>query len=126
MNLEETRRDQQESSSQAGRPAPMILTSPNNLLQWQENLRGLVKGNFEFRTSKNGNRFVTRNQADFPPINTYLASENLSFYTFPLKSQKCLKAVIRHLPSVTPAEDISEALTELGFDVVSVKQMSSH
>jgi hypothetical protein len=62
--------------------------------------------------------------ADFSAVKAYFTSENLSFYTFFPKSQP-VKAVIRHLPSVTPAEDISEALTELGYDVVSVKQMSS-
>jgi hypothetical protein len=125
MDLEETGGDQQESPSQAGRPPAIILTSATNLLQLQEDLRGHVKGNFEFRTSKNRARVVTRGMADFSAIKAYFANENLSFYTFFPKSQKPVKAVIRHLPSVTPAEDISEALTELGFGVVSVKQMPS-
>jgi hypothetical protein len=33
--------------------------------------------------------------------------------------------VIRHLPSNTPAEDIPHGLVSLGFDVISVKQMTS-
>jgi hypothetical protein len=33
--------------------------------------------------------------------------------------------VIRHLPLNTPAEDISDGLVSLGFDVVSVKQMTA-
>jgi hypothetical protein len=33
--------------------------------------------------------------------------------------------VIRHLPVNTPAEDIAEGLVDLGFDVISVKQMST-
>jgi hypothetical protein len=36
-----------------------------------------------------------------------------------------MKAVIRHLPSLTPAEEIYEALQELGFDIISDKQMTS-
>jgi hypothetical protein len=32
---------------------------------------------------------------------------------------------MRHLPSATPAEQIYEALVELGFDVISVKQMTN-
>jgi hypothetical protein len=34
-----------------------------------------------------------------------------------------MKAVIRHLPQSTPAEDISDGLVSPGFDVISVKQM---
>jgi hypothetical protein len=46
---------------------------------------------------------------------------NLSFFTFFPKSEKPIKAVIRHLPPNTPAEDICDGLVTLGFDVVSVK-----
>jgi hypothetical protein len=41
------------------------------------------------------------------------------------KSQRPVKAVIRHLPSNTPAEEIYEPLVELGFDVISGKQMTT-
>jgi hypothetical protein len=34
-----------------------------------------------------------------------------------------MKTVISHLPHSTPAEDISDGLVSLGFDVISVKQM---
>jgi hypothetical protein len=33
--------------------------------------------------------------------------------------------VIRHLPNNTPAEDIDEGLVDLGFDVISIKRMST-
>jgi branched-subunit amino acid transport protein AzlD len=32
-----------------------------------------------------------------------------------------IKAVIRHLPFTTPAEDISDGLVDFSFDVISVK-----
>jgi hypothetical protein len=34
-----------------------------------------------------------------------------------------MKALIRHLPHNTSAEDISDGPVSLGFDVISVKQM---
>jgi hypothetical protein len=125
MDLEVTGGVQQEPSSQAGRPPPIFLTSGTNLLQLQKKLTGLVEGNLEFRTSRNGTRVVTREMADFSAVKAYFTSENLSLYTFFPKSLKPVKPVIRHLPSVTLAVDISEALTVLGYDVVSIKQMSS-
>jgi hypothetical protein len=82
MDLEVTGGVQQEPSSQAGRPPPIMLTSATNLLQLQKKPRSLVKGNFEFRTSRNGTRVVTREMADFSAIKAYFTSENLSFYTF--------------------------------------------
>jgi hypothetical protein len=36
-----------------------------------------------------------------------------------------MKAVIRYLPGNMPAEEIYEGLVELGFDIISVKLMST-
>jgi hypothetical protein len=52
-------------------------------------------------------------------------SNKLPYFTFYLKSQKPINAVIWHLPFTVPADDISDGLMNLGFDVVSVKQMSA-
>jgi hypothetical protein len=58
---------QQPPNSQRGRPPPIILTSAINLIQLQKQLRGLVKGSFEFRNTRNGTRIVTKEMADFWP-----------------------------------------------------------
>jgi hypothetical protein len=55
--------------------------------------------------------------ADFQAIKTYFGNPNLSYLSFFPKSEKPIKAVIRHLPHNTPAEDISDAPMSLGFDV---------
>jgi hypothetical protein len=117
--------DQQKPTNEAGRPPPIILTSVTNLLQLQRQLRDIVKGSFEFRNTKTGTRVVTKEMADFSAIKDFFTSQKLSFFTFFAKSQKPVKAVIRHLPSDTPAEEICEALVDVGFDVISVKQMST-
>jgi hypothetical protein len=100
------------------------ITSATNLIQLQKKIRGLVKGNFEFRNTRSGTRVVTKDMADFSTIKSFLQKENLHFFTFHPKSLKAIKAVTSHLPSVIPAEEIYEALTDLGFDVMSVKQMT--
>jgi hypothetical protein len=63
--------------------------------------------------------------ADFQSVKFHFDSQNLSYSSFFPKSEKPIKAVIRHLPLNTPAEDISDGLVSLGFDVVSVKQMTA-
>jgi hypothetical protein len=62
--------------------------------------------------------------ADYSAIKEYLSSQNLNYFTFYPKSLKPIKAVIRYLPGNTPAE-IYEGLVELGFGIISVKQMST-
>jgi hypothetical protein len=63
--------------------------------------------------------------ADFEAVKSHFTSNNLSFYSFSPKPQKPIKAVIRHLPPNTPAEDISDELVYRGFEVTSVKQMTT-
>jgi hypothetical protein len=107
-----------------GRPPPIVLTSAVNLILLQKQLKVVVSENFEFRSTRNGTRVITRNMADFQSFKSHFDSQNLSYYFFS-KSEKTIKAVIGHLPHNTPAEDISDGLVSVGFDVVSVKQMTA-
>lgn len=113
------------ASAKPGRPPPIILTSAVNLIQLQKQLKNVVEGNFEFRSTRNGTRVITKSLADFQSVKSLFDSQLLSYFTFFLKTEKPIKAVIRHLPINTPAEDISDRLVNLGFDVVSVKQMTT-
>jgi hypothetical protein len=110
--------------AKTGRPPPIVLTSAVNLILLQKHLKGVVIENFEFRGTRNGTRVITRNMVDFESVKSHFDSQNLSYYSFFPKSEKPIKAVIRHLPHNTLAEDTSDALVSLGFNVVSVKQMS--
>jgi hypothetical protein len=105
----ETTSKEEAVPGKTGRPPPTVLTSTINMIQLQKQLRSVV----------------TRGMADFQSVKSHFATNNLSCYTFYPKSEKPMKAVIRHLPYNTPAEDISDGLLSLGFDVISVKQMTA-
>jgi hypothetical protein len=108
-----------------GRPPPIVLTSTTKLIQLQKQLKGMVKDNFEFRSTRNGARIIAKTMADFSAVKSYLKNNNLAYFTFYPKSLKSIKAVVRHLPLSIPAENISDGLVSLGFDVISVKQMTT-
>jgi hypothetical protein len=61
--------------------------------------------------------------ADSQAVNLHFESNNLSFYSFFSKSERPIKAVIRHLSINTPAEDIAEGLEDLGFEVTVFRQL---
>jgi hypothetical protein len=113
------------ASGKAGRPPPIILTTAANLIQLQKQIKTVAKQSFEFRTTCNGTQVTTRDMVDYLAVKAHFDSTSMSYFTFFPKSLKPIKAVIRHLPHNTPAEDISNGLVDLGFDVISVKQMSS-
>jgi hypothetical protein len=116
---------QQPSSSKAGRPPQIVLTSATNLMNLQRHIRYIVTGNFELRNTRSGTRIVRKEMANFSALRKHLEKKNLSYFTFFPKSEKPINAVIRHPPTNTPAQDISDWLMDLGFDIISVKQMSS-
>jgi hypothetical protein len=108
-----------------GRPPPIVITAATNLMQLQKLIKSVVKENFEVHNSRNRTRVITKTLADFAGVKSHLETNNLPYFTYYPKYLKPFKAVIRHLPMNTPAEDISEGLMELGFDIINVKQMTS-
>jgi hypothetical protein len=91
------------------------------MIQLQKQLQMVVKENFEFRSTRNRTRVITKGMADFQSVKSHFDADNLSYYSLYPKSEKPMKAVISHLPHSTPAEDICD---ELVFEVLSVKQMT--
>jgi hypothetical protein len=120
----DTQNQQQTSSPACGLP-PIVLTASTNLMQLQKEIKGLVKGNIQFRSARNGTRVVTPDMADYYSIGTYFDKNQLSYFTFHLKGNKPIKVLIQYLPTATPAEDISDGLQDVGFSVLSVKQMTT-
>jgi hypothetical protein len=120
------RQQQQEATTNTGgRPPPIFLTSAVKLIHLLGKLRGIVKGNFEFRNIRNGTRVVTKEIEDVCAIRVYHEANNLNYFTFHPKSEKPIMAVIRNLPIQTPSEDISKGLEELGYSIISVKQVTA-
>jgi hypothetical protein len=109
----------------SSRPPPIVLTSTITLIQLQKQRKGISKQQFEFHNTRNRTRITTKDMVDYKSVKGHLEFNNLSFYTFYLKSERPIRAVTRHLPINTPAKDIAEGLVDLGFEIISVKQVST-
>jgi hypothetical protein len=113
------------TAGKPGRPPPIILTTPINLIQLQKQLKDVVAETFEFCNTRNGTRVLTKSLVDFQSIKSYFNQHQLSYFSFFPKSEKPIKAVIRHLPINTPEENTSDGPVNLSFDIISVKQMTT-
>jgi hypothetical protein len=104
----------------------MLLTSETYLFSLQGELR-IVSREF-FRNTAIGARFTTKSMVDYSAIQKFLTKENLHFFTLYRKAGKPVKSVIRHLPGIISAEDVTVALHEMVYDVISVKhdRQTSH
>jgi hypothetical protein len=107
------------------RPPPLMLTSASNLIRLQKQLKGAVKESFEFRSTRNGTRIVTKTMAGFLAVKSYIENNNIAYFTFYPKSLKPTKAVIRKILLNTTVEDISDGLVSLGFDVINIKHTTA-
>jgi hypothetical protein len=112
----------EETTAKTGRPPQIIITSAVNLIHLQKQQNNVVEEEFEFRTTRNGTKIITRGMMDSLGVKSHLETNNFSYFTFYPKSEKPIKAVIRHLPVNTSAEDICEELVSLGCDVVKMKR----
>jgi hypothetical protein len=65
---------------------------------------------------------ITKDMVDYQSVEAHFETNNL--YTFYPKSQKPIKAVTRHPPQNTPAEDIYDGPVDLDSDVISLKTSS--
>jgi hypothetical protein len=74
-----------------------------------------VSGEFFFRNTATGTLITTKNLADYKAIQTLLSNQGLNYYTFYTKPDKPNKAFMKHLLQ----------LQELGYEVISVKQMTA-
>jgi hypothetical protein len=108
-----------------GKPSPIVTISTTNLIRLQSDFKEHVKGEYEFRNTRNGTRIIKKEMADYSVMNAYLDKNNLHYFTFSPKAKKPIKAVILHLPPDKPAEDISNSLEDLGFKVINARQMTA-
>jgi hypothetical protein len=58
---------QKATYTKAGKPPPIVLTSAINLILFRYQLKGTVKDNFEFRSTRNRIRIDTRKMQTIPP-----------------------------------------------------------
>jgi hypothetical protein len=69
------------------RPPPIVMTSTTNLIRFQIYLKDHVKGEYEFRNTLNGTRFITKEMAKYSVMKSYLEKNNLHNFTFSLNSE---------------------------------------
>jgi hypothetical protein len=112
-----------QKSLDKSRPPPIILTSEANQISLQKQHRSVVNRKF-FHNTATGIQITTKNMADYRLIQTSLANKGYPYFTFYTKAEKPIKAVVRHLPTNTSSEYITVALQELGYEIISVRQMT--
>jgi hypothetical protein len=117
---------EQEIPKKSGRPPPIVMTSTTNLIRLQSDLKEHVKGEYEFRNTRNGTRIIAKEMAGYSAMKSYLEKNNHQYFTFSPNSEKPIKVVISHLPPATPAEDISNSLENLGFNIINVRQLTTN
>jgi hypothetical protein len=127
METEDRMEDEgrKETPKGTGRPPPIIVTTNINLIKVQNEIKTKLKGDFALRNTRNGFRISTKSMEDYLILRKHLDQNQTHYYTFHQKTEKPIKAVIRHLPGETPAEDITNKLLALGYKLHNVRQMTT-
>jgi hypothetical protein len=100
-----------------------MMTLARNLVRLKSDLKDHVEGEYEFRNTRSQTRIITKEVADSSAMKSYVEKSNLHYFTFSPNSEKPIEAVICHLLPDTSAEVISNNPEDLGFKVISGRQM---
>jgi hypothetical protein len=100
---------------------PIILTSPVKIISLQQDIKSIAQDHFSLQTTRARIHTVTFCMADYKVIPLYLSVRNLHHFSYP-QSDKPTKAVICHPCINTSSQDMTLALQEMGYDVISIKQ----
>jgi hemin uptake protein HemP len=117
---------EKEAPRKSDRQSPIMMMSTTNFIRLKNDLKDHVKGEYEFRNTRNGICIITKEIVVYSAIESYLEKNNLQYFTSTPNSEKPIKAVIRHLLPDTPAEDISNSLESLGFRVINMRQLTTN
>jgi hypothetical protein len=81
MDTESTEKEnilpEKEAPRKSDRPPPIVMTSTTNLIRLRSDLKEHVKGEHEFRNTRNGTRVITKEMADYSAMKSYLEKNNL-------------------------------------------------
>jgi hypothetical protein len=78
---------EQEAPRKSGRPSPIVMTYATNLTRLQNDLKDHVKGQYEFRNTRNGTRTITKEMTDYWAMKLYLEKNNLQYFIFSIHSE---------------------------------------
>jgi hypothetical protein len=106
-----------------GRSTRIFLTSEDNSISLQRELKSVVTRKF-FRNTGIGTGVTIGIIVDYRAIQNFLPDRSLSFFTCIANEDKPVKSVIRHLIGNSFSSDIIMSLEELGY-VMSVKQTTA-
>jgi hypothetical protein len=116
---------EQKAPRKSGRPPPIMMNSITNLIPLQSDLKRPYQTEYKFQNTRNGTHIRTKEMADSSAMIFYLEKNILKYFIFFPNSGKPVEVVIRHFPPVMPAEDISNSLEDLSFNIISVRQMTA-
>jgi hypothetical protein len=100
------------------------MTSTRNFFLLQGDLKDYIKGEYDFRSTRNWTRNITK-EIDYSIIKSYLENNYLQYFAFSPNSEMptYIKAVVSCLSPSTTAEVTSNSLDDLGFNVICVRQL---
>jgi hypothetical protein len=100
----------QDSNKKSARPRPVTLTSPGDIISFQQEIKSISQDHFSLGTTGARIRIFTHYMGDYKVSLSYLSEHNIHHFIFYCQSEKPIQPVIRHLPMNTSSQDIALAL----------------
>ncbi|KAE9522699.1 hypothetical protein AGLY_016921, partial [Aphis glycines] len=104
---------------------PLFITNITKFTQFRLEISEVINNNFT-ATSKNEKIKVNVETVDdFRPLTKFLDDKKYEYYTYRLKNEKDISAIIRNLPTSITEFEVMEELRRLNFPVKSVLRLNN-
>jgi hypothetical protein len=74
---------EQEAPRKTDRPPPIVMSSTTNLIRLQSDLQDCVKGEYEYRNTRNETHIITKEMTEYSATKSYIEKNNFHYFTFP-------------------------------------------
>jgi hypothetical protein len=113
---------EQEAPRKSGRQPPIVT----NLIRLQSDLKEHVKGEYEFRNTRNGTLIITTEMADNSATKSFLEKKKLHYFTFSPKFRKAYQGSDPIFSQTRQRNMLPAAFEDLGFNVINERQLTTN
>lgn len=102
------------------RPPPIIINFSENYNQLVQNIKKVIKGNFNIRTaSQNVFKITTYDSTDYRQLTKHLSETNIAWHSYENKQERPIRVLAKYLPSTCEPEAIILDLKNKGFQIIN-------
>jgi hypothetical protein len=104
---------------------PLFVINISEFTQFRKTISEVIQNEFSITAKVNNIKINVQTIGDFRSLTKLLDEKNYEYYTYRLKEEKDISAIIRNLPMSITTSEVTEELKNLNYPVQSVIRLTN-